>query len=349
MRQVGLRVLAVSAVVLLGGTVLLAGDFHSGSTLICSDCHVMHFSQEHGYNPNGTGLFTSLGTGGPFTELLRNDVNDLCLSCHDGQSFAPDVFEANVDTSVREAGALNRDNIAPYYDGTGHTLASTDIAPGGTFQAAAPEGLTCTNCHSPHGFGALTANPYRNLSGQINGFHTSVTYATGTNDPTKDVFLRFAGGFTVADMDLNEPDNTQSGFGIWCGRCHSDFHGTATSAEIGGAGSPPEGFKRHPTAGVDIGLLGGGHSRLDVYSGVGTKVNFVKVMSPTGVWPTNGSTNAALLPADLTPTCITCHKAHGNKNPFGLIYMENTGAVTEQGTDTGQYRDLCKQCHVQGG
>jgi nitrate reductase cytochrome c-type subunit len=54
----------------------------------------------------------------------------------------------------------------------------------------------------------------------------------------------------------------------------------------------------------------------------------------------------------LTPTCTTCHKAHGNQNPYGLIYLKGTGAVTEEGDADGQtegLRTMCKQCHSQGG
>jgi len=50
--------------------------------------------------------------------------------------------------------------------------------------------------------------------------------------------------------------------------------------------------------------------------------------------------------------CLSCHKSHGNKNSFGLIYMKGVGDVTEEGAGTGSgagaYIDLCQQCHVQG-
>ena len=49
-----------------------------------------------------------------------------------------------------------------------------------------------------------------------------------------------------------------------------------------------------------------------------------------------------------TPSCFSCHKAHGNQNAFGLIYMKGTGAVTEQGDDGTQLPDLCHQCHGMG-
>jgi hypothetical protein len=46
--------LAVTCGVGLGlvamASLCFAGDFHYGINLICSDCHVMHYSQSHGYN-----------------------------------------------------------------------------------------------------------------------------------------------------------------------------------------------------------------------------------------------------------------------------------------------------------
>ena len=89
----------------------MAGDFHFGDNLICSDCHVMHYSQSHGYNADGTGIYTPLGTAGPYHYLLRNDVNDLCLTCHDGVTWAPDVLGPNTVRCDRAVGwdALRRD------------------------------------------------------------------------------------------------------------------------------------------------------------------------------------------------------------------------------------------------
>ncbi|HKY34242.1 MAG TPA: hypothetical protein VJV23_17070 [Candidatus Polarisedimenticolia bacterium] len=340
--------------ILLLGTPALAGDYHKGSTLICSDCHVMHFSQSHGYNANGTGFYTGLGGTGPYEYLLRNEINDLCLTCHDGQTFAPDVLEAPTDTYVRQAGALNRTGVAPYYTSTGHTLNATDTAPGGTWAPDPVHGLTCVDCHGPHGRGGPTvANPYRNLSPTAGGGSTfdPPSYATGTNNPAMDVFQRSASAYGVDDVDFNEPDQTRSAMGNWCGACHSNFHGTVGSAQLGGTGSPAEHFDRHPTAGVDVGAVSGGHSSRNVFAtgsrsgaGPGPKINWVKVMTATGNWKPNLTADVT----DHTPSCFSCHKAHGNQNAFGLIYMNPlSGTVTEEGTPGGTYRNMCAQCHTQ--
>jgi hypothetical protein len=65
---------------------------------------------------------------------------------------------------------------------------------------------------------------------------------------------------------------------------------------------------------------------------------------------------------DAAPGCISCHKGHGNGQPFGLIFANRTIAgMTEEGTPgtfsdgtpTGPetaigQRGLCGQCHRQG-
>ncbi|HSB81189.1 MAG TPA: hypothetical protein VLM91_20605 [Candidatus Methylomirabilis sp.] len=46
---------------------------------------------------------------------------------------------------------------------------------------------------------------------------------------------------------------------------------------------------------------------------------------------------------------MSCHKAHGNGNPFALLYMSGRGQLTEAGDTQGKaYVDLCHQCHTQG-
>ena len=89
---------------------------------------------------------------------------------------------------------------------------------------------------------------------------------------------------------------------------------------------------------MNIGAIGGGHSSLSQYN---LHLNKVKVMSEVGVWNPAG--------ADVTPSCMSCHKAHGNGRSFGLIYRQGTGTLTEDGDTAGnQLEDLCGQCHVQG-
>jgi cytochrome c553 len=302
----------------------------------------MHYSQSHGYNDDGGGTWTPLGTTGPYEYLLRNEVNELCLSCHEGQTFAPDVLGPNTNTNVRQAGALNEPGKA-YNTTDGHTLGSTDVAPGSDPAWNNPDGLNCADCHNPHGYNP-NGNPYRNLAhdpGNYSFGTVLVTYAVGTNDLTKDVYETAAAAYDVSNVWFNEPDETKSAYADFCKGCHTKFHGAKADANMGGATG--EEWLRHPTADANIGALGGGHSSRDVYA---SKTNKVKVMNATGVWESSNPDDFV----HATPSCMTCHKAHGNQNAFGLIYMSGTGTITEEGdTDGTQARDLCKQCHVQGG
>jgi len=320
--------------------IAVAGDFHSGASLICSDCHVMHFSQSHDYNPSGSGFFTPLGSAGPYEYLLRNDVNELCLTCHDGQSFAPDVLFTNANAYVRQAGALNRPGFG--LAESGHTLDATDVAPGSNPVWSEAAGLHCTNCHQPHGYNP-GGNAYRNLKYDPgNGFGfpgVFVSYATGTNVLTEDVYQVAAGPmathYAYSNIFFNEPDPTKSDYAQFCKGCHTDFHGDKGGAELGGAVGTE--WLRHPTNDADIGAVGGGHSSLGEFT---AHTNRVPVMSASGVWDPPA--------ADNTPSCMSCHKSHGNQNAFGLIFMSGTGTVTEEGDGGTQTKDLCKQCHVQG-
>ncbi len=347
-----------AAVALLVCGAAYAGDWHFGTNLICSDCHVMHASLQHSYGGSTAG-FPKTYT--PSKYLLKGTVNETCLSCHNDNG-APDVFGADTGYFLtnRSAGALN--NVAGPVDGyehwMGHTLGTTDPAPGdtGSFTPDPTEGLHCTDCHHQHGFHmgavdvaghALAADPngtYRNLRPRAFG-GVSVSYAKNTNDLTRDVFEAFSNAYETADVNLNEPNTTNSGFGTWCQDCHVNFHGAVGDPDsIGGSGDPPTEFIRHPNATVNIGAVGGGHSSLNVFR---NRLYRVRVMSASGDWGPDGSTWDTA-PTDLTPTCLSCHKAHGNKRPFGLIYARGSAPLGEDGDGTGA-RDLCKQCHAQGG
>ena len=49
-------------------------------------------------------------------------------------------------------------------------------------------------------------------------------------------------------------------------------------------------------------------------------------MDCRGLWLGTGANTTVTL------SCMSCHKAHGNKNAFGLIFMKGTGTRTEEPT-----------------
>jgi len=332
-------------------TVRQEGDYHDGETLRCSECHVMHPRRSGAAQPAEE---LDPGQRGFVGELLREEVNDTCLACHDGSGRAVDVLGINQGRypgDVRQAGHLNRLGRSGL-PGTGHTLDSTEPAPGSDPPWSAEEengggrGLNCINCHAHHGSQAGLPT-YRNLrpdAGVNAAGKGRVTYnhgSPGRNDVTRDVFVRQSLRYDETVVDFNEPDPQDSAMGRFCAGCHAQFYGIAgRSAHIGGAGEVgfQTRFLRHPGAGVDLGAGAGAWSSL---SRLASRSNRVKVMSGSGEWNPPS--------ASVTPTCITCHKAHGNDNAFGLIYRSGTGTLTENGdSGGGRLEHLCSQCHAAG-
>ena len=293
-----------------------AGDYHVGATLVCADCH-----------KNGK-------------RLTRQDANETCLSCHgNAATSAPGVLDVNASGTPRQAGPLNGAG-GSLRDHTGHTLGSSDPAPGGTWAPGAG-GMACTDCHAAHG----QAGQYRNLVLRPGTAEADrqISYSMGqANDRTRDVWLRpaptMAGRYAVENARFNQPDPTRSAYAAWCQGCHTQFHGAAGSSNMGGmfGGEVGRPWLRHPTVGVPVGARGDSHSSYTRYASLG---NRVPTLSPSGAWPAR----------DNAVSCMSCHKAHGNRNPFGLLFMSGRGQITEEGdTGGGKYVHLCQQCHSQG-
>jgi hypothetical protein len=349
-----ITLLLAAAAMLALPVAAFAGDYHVGATLPCYDCHTMHYSESHPYSTDIAGFGTIPLTGGPHGALLRQEPNDLCLACHNNQPWAPDVFGQGTGPAVRISGGLNAApghlaNDDGYDVGDGHSLWSTETAPGGTY-AATGEGLECVHCHAQHGIAAQ----YRNLLNRGIFSGKALTYAKFTNDLTKDVYERAPLNYDNAAVDFNEPDATKSAYGNWCATCHNNFHGSGGSPQMGGItqgwSNPAGGVEwiRHPTADVNIGSAAGTHISSLAQFNAATRVNRVKVLDSQGLWNGTAADNT------VTPSCMSCHKAHGNKNSFGLIFMGGVGTVTEEGDDGALLSDgakmiaLCRQCHIQG-
>ena len=334
-----------------------AGEYHQGSSLNCYQCHTMHYSQQHqfGYSHESDPF---LGPDGPYNGLLRAPVNDLCLSCHDGEDVI-DVYQASdVNTTVnRQSGFLNR--VGDPNTNCGHTLDATDIAPGSNPAWSDEDGLNCADCHSPHGTIRTGSVPHPDqVKGQWRilrdrpGTYASPNYAfvsyeksSEPVDMTKDVKWRASsahadGAYETDNTDFYEPVADGSRYAYWCQGCHSNFHGNSSDPDMYANG----GWVRHPAAEENLGTSGRADFALHAYR--------PQVMSPTGDWGIQGDStwNGGTVPTDLTPSCFSCHKAHGNNNAFGLVYMtgRSTGPRSENG-DATRITATCKVCHSQGG
>jgi nitrate reductase cytochrome c-type subunit len=351
------RISKIFAIITFGFLIAIpaiAGEYHYGAALLCADCHTMHFSQSHNYDgttpvsttPQDNGNW--LGTSGPNPYLLKLSENNLCLACHDGQSFAPDVLGANFNSYVRQAGALNRPGLnTPYEVWKGHTLDITARPPGGVSNIT----MNCGQCHEPHG-----SVSFRNLAGPSYGGPV-VTYTKGesygSRTKTVDVWLKqwvkgdLINNYSYDSVRFNERNPNNGMYADFCQGCHQRFHGTIGSSEIGG-NLVTGGFLRHPSAEVNIGAMGGDHSSIAKYNSASNRVHVMS--NATNDYLANPG-SGTFTPGDgLTPSCFSCHKAHGNQNPFGLIFMGATGTVTEEGTTAGVtqgIRNLCGQCHVE--
>ncbi len=344
----------------------VAGDYHSGTTLNCNECHVLHFSESHKLSDDGISGHSNvaLGAGGPFHYLLRNHVNELCLTCHDGNFWAPDVLGAPTGAVTnRLGGALNvaGGTVTGYHESDGHSLGFAGLAPGqtgasGTTAWTNDDGLDCIDCHTQHGrkagSGAAATSVYRNLNLPSLSTAGVMDYSVGTFDPTKDVFERFPASYDNAHVDFAEPLSTASDYALFCSKCHGDFHGNAANTNMRDQAYPTAGagWLRHPVADANIGGLTGGHSSIS--RAWGARLYRVKVMSPLEDWGTQGTALGTTSTVSHTPSCMTCHKAHGTKNAYGLIFPDydyTTGTMTAITEDGGgsNYMGLCRQCHVQ--
>jgi predicted CXXCH cytochrome family protein len=269
-----------------------SGDWHSGATSVCSDCHTMHNSSggapmRYDNDPQGS------------PRLLRHATSlSLCVYCHDGSvPGAPDVIAPVAYLADPAAGSFPLDWSK--VSGTAHALGADPLRPPGGTQTMT---LTCLSCHDPHG-----GPGFRNLRTDPGGAGAPVT-VTATQRVKPD-------GTNPAEVYATGNVVYKSGLAAWCGTCHGDFHGRSAQEE--GAGRP---WLRHPQdQALSTAVF------VDYRYWLGEVPNRVRVQSPTDdVVPSaddevfclschkaHGSPNrAALVFADgarMSSTCAQCH------------------------------------------
>jgi hypothetical protein len=117
---VGLTVLLALAAIPAMAQSVGFNNYHYNANMNCSDCHSMHASA-HNNLTDGSAITTPNTTPGAAINpyyiaptapaegrhyLLKND--DVCATCHDGQTWAPDVIGDNTNTYIRSASSRIR-------------------------------------------------------------------------------------------------------------------------------------------------------------------------------------------------------------------------------------------------
>lgn len=295
-----------------------AGNWHSAGSLRCADCHLQHSSD--------------LSGGTPYEYLLiKNSINELCLSCHDGSDpTAPDV-QAPV---TMYSGTASQQSAAGYFSNiaqanpNGHDLGLVEPTP--LENSGQPRSLTCASCHAVHG----NAN-YRNLLEDPAGVGASLRVAVGT-----DVFVNrlpddppTVGGSAAAYEQANSA--YKSGMTQWCSSCHdrlatnvqslspAHFDGHPSDISLNQFGPDAHTDSPHWVTGLGEGFPDAGISGIP-------RVPFQS--------PQASSFSLATTPMESNEvSCVSCHKAHGSANQKGMLWPYLDGGTTQVSG--------CQQCH----
>ena len=311
--------------------------FHNGATLYCSQCHVMHASQQHPNTdqapPDPFGPYPQTFAQAKFL-LKATDPVSLCLACHDNVAGVPDVVGADVNgLSERAAGQFESpgtDNPRGHKLDYGLEIGDPELCMrchfGGTFATAS---VTCIDCHNHHGNDRPRNLQWASYPGgepQMGLFEdpasagmsryeaANVGYGTTNDDNLREVTTICIDCHHVfTGQNYNDPD----GNGIH--NRHPSYDSERGSANFIGQGAGQgTSVPAHWESGTGSGFL------------TTARVRYVNNLA-------TDFTSSKVIDADVNGVfCLTCHKAHGGTYAFGLAWDPASG-VNGEG---------CDQCHA---
>ena len=308
-------------------------SYHRGANLFCSQCHTMHASEAHAGLASEPGSYPRAYT--PQPKLLKAaDPVTLCLMCHDNQAGMPDVVGTDINALNDRAAGYFGDVDLP--NDNGHKIATgidtevlcerchdaENVHDAAGFVTAS---VSCIDCHNPHGNGRPRNVQWASYPGGEYPFGYYIRPgATG--------LARYESN-NVAYPAPNGTNFNAEGIEItnMCIDCH---HSIFNSTDVDTT------HVKHPVYNSEWAqrnTISQGDAKGSTVSShwiSGTGAGFLE--TPRVHYIVRGALTfeaATTVAATNGVFCLSCHKAHGSNEPFGLVFHATPGG------------EGCDQCH----